>query len=94
MKFYSLKKLSNKGLKKGVYNIENQSIGNNNKLTLYLIFKKDFSKEVIVKAYNRKGQEIGRTKLMVDGKSGDAAYFDFMFDKRTDIGFRNKITIE
>jgi hypothetical protein len=29
---------------------------------------------------------------MIEGKAGDAGYFDF--DKRTDIGFRNRITIE
>ncbi|WP_299126131.1 hypothetical protein [uncultured Winogradskyella sp.] len=86
--------LVNKGLKKGVYNIESQPIGNNNKLTLYLIFDKDFSKEIMAKAYNTKGQEIGRAKTIIEGKSGDAAYFDFEFDERTDIGFRNKITIQ
>ena len=88
------KNLLNKGLKKGVYYIESQPIGNNNKLILYLVFNKDFSKELTAKAYNKKGQEIGRTKVMVEGKYGNAAYFDFEFDKRTDIGFRNKITIE
>ena len=86
--------LLNRGLKKGVYDIESQPIGNNNKLILYIIFEKDFSKELIAKAYNKKNQEIGRTKVMVEGKAGDAIYFDFLFDKRTDIGYRNKIVIE
>ncbi|MAX71617.1 MAG: hypothetical protein CMC76_11065 [Flavobacteriaceae bacterium] len=86
--------LLNKGLKKGVYDIESQPVGNNNKLILYIIFEKDFSKELIAKAYNKKNQEIGRTKVMVEGKAGDAIYFDFLFDKRTDIGYRNKIVIE
>ena len=88
------KHLISKGLKKGVYDIESQPIGNNNKLTLYLIFDKDFSKEVIAKAYNKKGQEIGRTKAIITGNAGDASYFDFEFDERTDIGYRNRITIE
>ena len=88
------KKLISLGLKKGVYDIESQPIGNNNKLTLYLIFEKDFNKELVAKAYNKKEQEIGRAKTIVAGKKGDAAYFEFEFDKRTDIGFRNKITIE
>jgi len=88
------KELKNKGLKKGVYDIESQPIVNNNKLTLYLIFKQDFRKEVMAKAYNKKGQEIGRTKAIIEGNSGEAAYFDFLFDERTDIGYRNRITIE
>lgn len=62
---------------------------NKNKLILHLIFTKNFNKEVTAKAYNKKGQEIVRTKVTVEGISGDAAYFDFEFDKRTDIGFRN-----
>jgi hypothetical protein len=88
------KKLKAKGLKTGTYDIESQPIGNNNKLTLYIIFNQDFNKEVIAKAYNKNKQEIGRAKTLVIGKKGDAGYFDFEFDKRTDIGFRNTITIE
>lgn len=89
------KELLNKGLKSGAYNIESQSSsGNNNKLVLYIMFDKDFDQEIIAKAYNKKGLETGRTKIRVQGKSGDADYFDFVFDKRTDIGFRHKITIE
>jgi hypothetical protein len=88
------KELLNKGLEKGAYGIESQPIGNNNKLILYLIFNQDFSKDILAKAYNKKGEEIGRTKVLVEGKAGAAAYFDFEFDKRTDISFRNRILIE
>lgn len=63
-------------------------------MTLYLIFDKDFSKEVTAKAFNKNNLEIGSVKITIIGKSGDARYFDFEFDKRTDLGFRNKITIE
>lgn len=86
--------LIKQGLKTGVYNIESQSYGNNNKLTLYIIFDAEFNKEVIAKAYNKSGLEIGRAKTTISGKKGNAAYFDFLFDERTDIGFRNKITLE
>jgi hypothetical protein len=88
------KNLKSKGLKTGAYDIESQPIGNNNKLTLYIIFNQDFSSEVIAKAYNKNKLEIGRAKTTILGKKGDAGYFDFEFDKRTDIGFRNTITIE
>lgn len=88
------KNLLKKGLKTGVYDIASQPVGNNNKLTLYLIFDEDFSKVVTAKAFNKNNLEIGRAKTTIIGTSGDARYFDFEFDKRTDIGFRNKITIE
>ncbi|MBV7268002.1 hypothetical protein [Winogradskyella luteola] len=83
-----------KGLKNGIYNIENQPIGKNNKLTIYLIFNEDFDSDVTAKAYNKNGLEIGRAKANVSGKKDDAGYFDFKFDDRTDIGFRNKIILE
>lgn len=86
--------LLNKGLRNGVYNIENQPIGKNNKLTIYLIFNEDFDSNVTAKAYNKNGLEIGRAKANVSGKKDDAGYFDFEFDDRTDIGFRNKIILE
>lgn len=88
------KQLKNKGLKVGVYDIESQPVGNNNKLTLYLIFNQNFSKELIAKAYNKNGLEIGRAKSKINATKGDAGYYDFEFDERTNIGFRNKITIE
>lgn len=88
------KDLQNKGLKTGVYDIESQSTGNNNKLIVYLIFNKDFNEDLIAKAYNKNGLEIGRAKTSISGKKNEAGYFNFKFDDRTDIGFRNKIIIE
>lgn len=88
------KDLIEQGLKTGVYNVDSNSEGNNNQLTLYFIFDNDISKDVMAKVYNKKGLEIGRAKTFISGKSGDAGYYDFEFDKRTDIGFRNKIIIE
>ncbi|WP_299117133.1 hypothetical protein [uncultured Winogradskyella sp.] len=88
------KELKTKGLSKGVYNIEGQPIGNNNKLTIYLIFNQDFDSDIIAKAYNKDGLEIGRAKTNISGKKDEAGYFNFKFDELTDIGFRNKITLE
>ncbi|BAO77175.1 hypothetical protein [Winogradskyella sp. PG-2] len=88
------KNLKSKGLKTSTYNIESQPIVNNNKLTLYIIFNKNFNNNVMVKAFNKNKLEIGRARTLISGKKGDAGYFDFEFDERTDIGFRNIITIE
>ena len=50
--------------------------------------------KALTKAYNKNKLEIGREKTSIIGKKGDAGYFEFEFDKRTDIGFKNTITIE
>lgn len=88
------KQLVNKGLKTGVYQINSDVDGNNNQLTLYLIFNNDIDDTIVAKAYNKNGLEIGRAKAAIKGKADEAGYYDFDFDKRTDIGFRNKIIIE
>ncbi|MBR9861503.1 hypothetical protein GYB22_12320 [bacterium] len=87
--------LNNKGLQTGKYTINNDSlVGNKNQLTLYLIFNEDFKAPLTAKAYDKNGLEIGRTKLEVEGKAGDAGYFDFTFNKRTYIEVKSKILIE
>ncbi|WP_299100540.1 hypothetical protein [uncultured Winogradskyella sp.] len=86
--------LKKQGLKTGVYNIGSQSSSHNNKLTLYVIFDSDFNQEVMAKVFNKSGLEIGRAKTVISGTKDGAAYFDFLFDTRTDIGYRNKIIIE
>ena len=86
--------LVNKGLRTGVYDIISGANDNNNKLTLYLIFDKGINQTIIAKAYNKNGLEIGRAKTAINANAEDAGYYEFEFDKRTDIGFRNKIMIE
>lgn len=87
------KNLLDSGIKTGAYDIEDTS-GKNNTLILYIIFAKDFKNTITVKAFNKKGLEIGRTKIEISGNKGDADYYEFVFDERTDIGFKNKITLE
>ena len=88
-------KLQNRGIKTGTFSVDNDDLGGkNNKLTLYIIFEKDFDETIFAKAYDKKGLETGRTKIKVSGKASEAAYFDFTFDKRTYIGVRNKITLD
>ncbi|MGJ8550046.1 hypothetical protein [Winogradskyella wichelsiae] len=88
------KTLKIKGLKTGAYDINSQSNDKKNKLTLYFIFEENFKDNVTAKVYNTSGLEIGRATTGIIGAKGSASYFDFLFDERTDIGFRNKITIE
>jgi len=88
-------KLIDNGLTTGKFAVENDSAGGaNNVLVLYIIFDKDFSGSVMAKAYDKMGLEIGRSAIDVSGKTGDAGYFDFKFDKRTYIEVKSKIIIE
>ena len=83
------------GLETGKFTIQSDTVGGqNNLLTLYIIFNRDFNKSILVKAFDKAGLEVGRVKLPVDGKAGDAKYYDFLFDKRTYIEVKSKLTIE
>jgi hypothetical protein len=86
--------LLSKGLKTGKFSIENAAVGKNNQLTVYLIFDKDFNSPVIAKTFDKNGLETGRAKIDIAGKADEAAYFDFVFDKRTYIEVKSKITLE
>jgi len=83
------------GISSGKFYIVDDSLGGqNNVLTIYLIFEKDFSKEISVKVFDKVGLEMGRTKLLLDAKAQDAKYYDFKFDSRTNIEVKSKIVIE
>lgn len=87
--------LQEKGLKTGKFTIQSgPTEGNNNQLTLYLIFDKAFKGTLKAKVVDKNGLEIGRSKSEVEGAAGDSGYFDFDFDKRTYIEVKSVITIE
>lgn len=88
-------KLKDKGLRTGKFSVNNDTAGGeNNMLTLYLIFDKDFKDDLFITAFDKNGLEIGRTGLQVDGKQNYATYYDLHFDKRTYIEVKSKIMIE
>jgi hypothetical protein len=60
----------------------------------YLIFEKDFSGNIKAKSYDKNGLELGRTNVNVNGKAGNASYFDFIFDRRTNIEQKSNIILE
>ncbi len=68
--------------------------GTDNMLSIYFIFKKDFSRKLLIKVYDNKGLEMGRSSQVVKGKKDEAGFIDFIFDKRTNIDNDSKITIE
>lgn len=85
--------LKAKGLSFGNTSVANDTVGSNNKLTVYFIFNKTFSDTLIAKVFNKENIEIGRSKLPVWGEKDDAKYFDFTFDERTYIEVKSKVII-
>ena len=50
--------------------------------------------EGISAGIDKNGLETGRAKIDIAGKADEAAYFDFVFDKRTYIEVKSKIILE
>jgi len=68
--------------------------GNENVLSVYLIFQQDFAKILSVKALDEKGVEYGRTSLMVKAKKDSANYFDFRFNKKVNLELKSTFIVE
>ncbi|GLB51936.1 hypothetical protein NBRC110019_09750 [Neptunitalea chrysea] len=87
--------LQSNGIETGAFKITTDSTKTSkNILTTYLIFNKNFDANISAKAFDKKGKEIGRAITTVKGTKGQAEYFDFKFNDRTDIGTRSKIYLE
>ncbi len=87
-------KLKAKRIKSGKILINSTDSSSDNIITVYFIFEDNFSQSITAKVFDEKGLEYGRANAMVIGKSGDAKYFDFNFDKRTNIDSKGKIVFE
>ncbi len=86
--------LQKKGIATGKFSINNSTEGENNLLSLYIIFNQDFKGDIWVKIFDKKGLEAGRTHLLISAKANEAKYFDFNFDKRTQIETKSQISLE
>ena len=86
--------LKKNGVSIGKFEVVSDSTGgSNNVLTAYLIFNQDFSDTLYAKAFDKNQVEIGRAKVLVTVKAGDAGYYDFKFDPRTYIEVKSRIEI-
>ncbi len=63
-------------------------------LTVYVIFNKNFKQIVSVKVYDDKGKEYGRSTLTLEGAANEARYVGFAFDKHTDFEHKSKFVLE
>jgi hypothetical protein len=59
-----------------------------------LIFSKKFRGKILAKAYDNQGLEMGRSTIKIDAQDGDAGFYDFHFDKRTNIDRDGRIVLE
>lgn len=88
------KALEEKGLKTGKFKITTDASGNQNVVSVYLIFNKDYKGQVSVKIFDSKNAEYGRAAANLEVKAGKAQYVDFTFDQRTDIERKSRILLE
>ena len=86
--------LSTKGVTNGKVSLKNDKEGTDNLLSIYLIFSKRFKGRVSAKAYDNQGLEMGRSSVRIDAQGGDAGFYDFHFDKRTNIDRDGKVVLE
>lgn len=86
--------LKQKGIELGKAIVSSDTEGKDNLLSVYFIFSENYNGSITAKAFDNKSQEMGRTTTPVQGKKGEANYFDFHFDKRTNIDSDSKLIIE
>ncbi|HEX5026682.1 MAG TPA: hypothetical protein VFV68_15485 [Agriterribacter sp.] len=86
--------LQKDGLKAGKFIINSTDSSIDNILTGYLIFDSNMERNITVKVFNENGQEYGRVSQHVQGQKGEAKYIDFVFDKRTNIDGKGKVSFE
>lgn len=86
--------LAQRGLAFGKVTVSSDSVGTDNLLTLYVIFEKDFKGNLIAKVYDDKQLEMGRVRVDLRGKAGEARFVEFHFDRRTNIDNDSRIVVE
>jgi hypothetical protein len=86
--------LQKQGLKTGKIIINNSDSATDNILTTYLIFDENFEMKITVKLIAENGQEYGRISQKIKGIKDEAKYFDFVFDKRTNINGKGTVIFE
>lgn len=86
--------LKDLGIKPGKIIIHGTDSTTDNILSVYLIFEKDFDRSLTIKVMNPAGQEYGRKTEHIKGKKDEAGYFDFVFDRRTNIDGKGKLQFD
>jgi hypothetical protein len=85
--------LSLKGVRLGKIAVNGTDSTSDNVFSAYIIFEKGFDGKITAKALDKEGIEFGRAFCMIKVTPGDAGYFDFRFDSRTNIDREDKIIL-
>ena len=86
--------LQKAGLSLGKCSVLSDSVGTDNLLVVYVVFKEDFKKNILAKAFDEANNEMGRAKVSIEGKRDESLFIEFHFDKRTDIDSNSKLRLE
>ncbi len=94
IKIDAAKELSEEGLSLGKIELKSINGGTDNLVNAYLIFGKDFKKTLILKAFDSKNLEMGRSVLKIKANANDASFYGFALDTLTNIDADSKLTLE
>jgi len=86
--------LSGKGIEVGKIIISGTDSSSDNIVSVYIIFHSKFDGKIMAKAVNKDKTEFGRSTLTITAEANDAKYFDFVFDKRTNLDRSDKVVLE
>lgn len=86
--------LKETGISSGEVKVLSDSIGTDNKLSVYFSFENNFSDEIFAVIHNPQSKEIGRSSTIVSAQRGDAFYVDFVFPIETNIDLNSEITLK
>lgn len=84
------KPLKKKGVSYGKFRVKESE----HVVSAYLIFEEDFDGTVMLKAYDKDGNEYGRTNLPVKATKSSAGYYDFNFGAQTELESKSKFELD
>ena len=80
------------GVSSGEFHVKSDST-TDDLLAVYLIFEQRFEDTVLARVINQHGLEKGRVYLPVKARAGQAGYYDFRFDPRTNMDAKDHVEI-
>ncbi|WP_298423625.1 hypothetical protein [uncultured Kordia sp.] len=86
--------IKNKGVSFGKITLGSTAGGRDNMLNVYLIFDLDFNDTLYLKVFDNNDLEMGRTQEIITAKKGEADFYEFKFNKKTNIDSDSKIFME
>ena len=94
IKIDAAQEVAQEGVSLGKIELKSINGGHDNLVNTYLIFSKDFKNPLVLKAFDSKNLEMGRSVLEIKAKANDAAFYGFALDTLTNIDADSKLTLE